>query len=344
LPVPLTLSNGFRRIKTALGDAILYFRNGYVCIHGKVGATIVKAKVRVLEGCAAAQSVVIESYRHVASAAAMYASKTRGTLSSIRGRVGDAIVSVRIAVSARAASLTVQAQEVYRRMLNGIKKLPVAQWITNQVTILRNKVTDVFVYVHRGCLHAVTALGDKLFYVKAKVFDVCGAAKLRILATYIGAKASVLRILDRGIASLLATYGLAKQWALDTMEPVITKTVAVVDRSKAAAAARPIAVSAGSGGLAGLTVGSLTGVACSLPFALFTFGLSIPVGATIGGTAGVTVGAVGGSAIGYGYEHRAQIKAGVDGAVSRVVAVKETAVSSAGNLVSRASWVRSASA
>jgi hypothetical protein len=267
-----------------------------------------------------------------------------GTFSAIRGKVDDAIVSVRVAASARMASLKVQAKQVYTHMLEAIQRLPGARWLMNKVTVVRSNVTDVFVYVHGSCVHAVTAVGDKLFYVKARVRKFMRYRQLRMLETYAGAKARVFAVLDRTVASLLATYGLAKQWALNTMEPVIAQTINVVDRSKAAAAARPIAVSAGSGGLAGLAVGSLTGVACSLPFALFTFGLSIPVGAAIGGTAGATVGAVGGSAVGYGYEHRSQIKAGVDGVVTKAATAKESAVSSAATLVSRASRVRSAGA
>jgi len=70
------------------------------------------------------------------------------------------------------------------------------------------------------------------------------------------------------------------------------------------------------GGVAGLTTGGALGAAAGLPFALFTFGLSVPIGAMVGGgaglvvgaTAGATAGAVGGGAVGYGaYSKRAQV-------------------------------------
>merc|ERR1712216_568909 len=64
-----------------------------------------------------------------------------------------------------------------------------------------------------------------------------------------------------------------------------------------------------------LVAGGAIGAACGVVPALFTFGLSIPVGAVLGGAAGLcmgtvaggTVGLVGGGAAGrWAYKHRAQ--------------------------------------
>jgi len=78
------------------------------------------------------------------------------------------------------------------------------------------------------------------------------------------------------------------------------------------------AVLVGAGGAgAGLLAGGAAGAAIGLVPALFTFGLSIPIGAVIGGTCGTVVGAAtggtvgltGGSAIGYGvYKKRADLR------------------------------------
>lgn len=77
------------------------------------------------------------------------------------------------------------------------------------------------------------------------------------------------------------------------------------------------AVALGTGGGAtGLAAGGAVGALAGLPLALFTFGLSVPVGAAIGGgaglvagaAAGATAGAVGGGAAGYGaFAKRAEI-------------------------------------
>jgi len=77
--------------------------------------------------------------------------------------------------------------------------------------------------------------------------------------------------------------------------------------SAASAASGAVALGA-SGGATGLAAGGAFGAAIGLVPALFTFGLSVPIGAAIGGGAGLvvgtavggTIGAVGGGAAGYG--------------------------------------------
>merc|ERR1712217_855735 len=72
------------------------------------------------------------------------------------------------------------------------------------------------------------------------------------------------------------------------------------------------------GGVVGSTVGTVTGAAIGLIPAVFTFGLSIPVGATMGlctgAFAGSTTGVGGGGALGYGgFTHRKQLNDGAMG-------------------------------
>merc|ERR1712232_488119 len=73
----------------------------------------------------------------------------------------------------------------------------------------------------------------------------------------------------------------------------------------------------GGGGLIGLTAGAGVGAAVGVVPAIFTFGLSIPIGAFIGGVIGLCVGTVvggcaglvSGGAVGYcTYQHRDEIK------------------------------------
>jgi len=70
------------------------------------------------------------------------------------------------------------------------------------------------------------------------------------------------------------------------------------------------------GGAFGLAVGTVTGSAAGLVPALFTFGLSIPVGGAIGGGMGLCAGATTGSGVGAlagfeSYKYRVEIKNGV---------------------------------
>merc|ERR1719469_333200 len=65
----------------------------------------------------------------------------------------------------------------------------------------------------------------------------------------------------------------------------------------ASAAAGGMALGAG-GAAAGTVTGGVAGAVAGLPLALFTFGLSIPVGAIVGGGAGLVIGAAAGATTG----------------------------------------------
>merc|ERR1712232_468000 len=95
----------------------------------------------------------------------------------------------------------------------------------------------------------------------------------------------------------------------------------------------------GGGGLMGLTWGAGVGAAVGVVPAIFTFGLSIPVGAFMGGAFGLcagtvvggSTGLVGGGAAGYyGYERRHEIKGAAKGVSDKAnacaTAVKERAL------------------
>jgi len=115
-----------------------------------------------------------------------------------------------------------------------------------------------------------------------------------------------------------------------------------VQVTAASAAAGGATVGAG-GAAVGLLTGGTVGAACGIPFALFTFGLSIPVTAMIGGgfglvtggAVGTTVGATTGGAVGFGtYTKRAEIKAGIKKA-------KEVAVYLSARAYARAKTLKS---
>merc|ERR550534_1393663 len=104
-----------------------------------------------------------------------------------------------------------------------------------------------------------------------------------------------------------------------------------VQVTAAAAAGGAVSLGAG-GGVAGLTGGGAIGAACGIVPAIFTFGLSIPIGAAIGagtglvvGTAvGGTAGLVGGGATGYGaYKKRKEIRSGAEGTLSKAMDCSE---------------------
>merc|ERR1711870_83451 len=88
---------------------------------------------------------------------------------------------------------------------------------------------------------------------------------------------------------------------------------------------------AASGGATGLATGSMVGAACGLIPAVFTFGLSIPIGAAIGGSTGLVAGTVVGGAVGLvgggvagrtAHKHQEQIGDGVAAAASKASNLK----------------------
>lgn len=146
-------------------------------------------------------------------------------------------------------------------------------------------------------------------------------------------------------------------WAVDTARDKAymlsgrAREVAADSKFQATAASTAggaIALGA-SGGTAGLAVGSAIGAAVGLVPALFTLGLSIPIGAAIGGgsglvlgtVAGGTCGAVGAGAAGYGvYSKKEQISRHAeyawDAAAETTSRVKERSAAAMGHAVERA--------
>merc|ERR1712232_1030054 len=140
------------------------------------------------------------------------------------------------------------------------------------------------------------------------------------------AKASSMRIQAK------SCLGLAKEKTLKTATTTKAKTVEIASNKAVqvtAASAAGGAVTLGTaGGVTGLATGGTIGAAIGLVPALFTFGLSIPIGAAIGGSCGLvagtavggTTGLVGGGAVGYGaFTKRDEIKTGLVAAKTKVI-------------------------
>merc|ERR1712125_58272 len=140
------------------------------------------------------------------------------------------------------------------------------------------------------------------------------------------AKASSMRIQAK------SCLGLAKEKTLKTATTTKAKTVEIASNKTVqvtAASAAGGAVTLGmAGGVTGLATGGTLGAAIGLVPALFTFGISIPIGAAIGGGCGLVAGTavggstglVGGGAVGYGaFTKREEIKTGLTAAKTKVI-------------------------
>jgi len=219
-----------------------------------------------------------------------------------------------------------------------------------------------FGYANEKCIELRGVVLGYCGYGFTSVLDVVGLIRAHALASGASAQRNTLAVyaaVETGVMSFTAET--RKQVALvsrdvkfsvqETAKSTKDKTIETVsDRNfqVTAASATGGAVALGSGGAAcGFVGGGAVGAAVGVVPAIFTFGLSIPIGAAIGSACGVVAGAVvggttglvGGGAAGFGYTKRAEIKTGVADAASKVssgaVYVKETAVTSAGNVRSR---------
>jgi len=186
--------------------------------------------------------------------------------------------------------------------------------------------------------------------VRRKALDSMGLAK---------AKAKRGAIAIKGNACEAATYTKTKtgivlnltrtkacELAAGTVDVARNRKFQVTVASAAAGTVAGSVAGGGMGTLAGATVGAVVGF---VP-AIFTLGLSIPIGAVIGGgtgfctgvVAGGSVGVVGGGAAGYGgFTYRKEIGSKISGAWTRACAsadfvktkAKDSAVSAKGSLL-----------
>jgi len=124
---------------------------------------------------------------------------------------------------------------------------------------------------------------DGFVYVQGKVGDKVVLIKVQLSELLERVKDIVLSARDETRARILALTTSARSAAGQ-------KNVQV---TAASAAGGAVAMGAG-----GLLAGGAVGAACGLPLALFTFGLSIPIGAAIGGGAGLCAGSAAGGAVG----------------------------------------------
>jgi len=151
-----------------------------------------------------------------------------------------------------------------------------------------------------GTISSLKAKGLKTWSVEvSKAIRIAAAAQMQMV------NAKTTQVMD-------TTKSKAQDAAVATKDLVSQKSF---QATAGGAAGGAVAMGAGAGAT-GLAAGGVVGAAAGLPLALFTFGLSIPVGAVIGAGSGlvigagvgVTAGGVAGGAAGYGaYQKKDEI-------------------------------------
>mmetsp|Transcript_34946 Transcript_34946/g.75317 ORF Transcript_34946/g.75317 Transcript_34946/m.75317 type:complete len:424 (+) Transcript_34946:72-1343(+) len=142
----------------------------------------------------------------------------------------------------------------------------------------------------------VACFRDDISYVTlAAVSRVYDAYDLLVVRPVAAARSTTRSVCDR--VNTTADYTKAKAKAASVRaKEVVSNPQVQVSAGSAAAGAAALGT---AGGATGAMVGGATGILVGLVPALFTFGLSIPIGAVVGGGAGLAVGASAGAATGF---------------------------------------------
>lgn len=157
----------------------------------------------------------------------------------------------------------------------------------------------------------------------------------QLLAYVVTLRASAMKEIKTVKTMSLSKYETVKTMGLTkyaTAKKFLSKPEAKVTGLAAAGGAATLGA---GGGLMGLTAGAGVGAAVGIVPAIFTFGLSIPIGAFMGGAFGLcagtalggSAGLVGGGAAGYyGYAHQEDIKGAALGFKAKVLGYADCAM------------------
>merc|ERR1712232_1534542 len=271
---------------------------GYV--QTAVGNTVVRIKVGLL-----AQQSRLAAFAHRVSS---------NICEAVNGLTAPIIQRI-LAVYEEARTRLVAVCGPYLQKLEGFRNTLTAQVNGVLMTIKVRTATArelamrypsmCYVKVKGGCVYLYEIVGDKVVGIKVELNEIL--AKINAALVKLNADTQM-------------KFGVVK-------DSVRSRALVVVDSVKNAASDRCVqataagsisgsAALAASGGVTGLATGTMVGAACGLIPAVFTFGLSIPIGAAIGGSTGLVAGTVAGGAAGFvgggvagrtAHKHREQI-------------------------------------
>lgn len=300
VPVPLFVKNGAAFVLNQGTTVAVFVKGRSMYVQGKIGNAVLAVKVRSTDTLDVAKTKALATYNSVAQKAKPYLLQAQDGLTSVKGKIEGNVV----AIKARGQSKALDACNEIRAV---IERLPLTSKIRDGMTVVKGKFGDITVYVKDGYMYGVSQVGDAVYFVKAKVAKAQDAAKVKVLEACSR---------TRDMSNDLTKYILS-----------------LADATKARADKKPVTAGAtcgamlggASGGAVGGVAGTIAGGMAGVPLALFTLGLSIPVGAVLGGGLGASAGAVTGGAAGvvtggtagYGYGHREEIKTGMQNTLAK---------------------------
>merc|ERR1740130_20255 len=331
--IPAPMSNAFAYSNSKISNMVVRVKGGSLYIYGTTETMVLAIKAKGIQTHDLVQPKVLETLALVQASVEAYGRRVEGGMLSAKVKLHDVTVLIKAKGAETITSTKTLALKKYAYMREVVEGLPITQKIVQQVTtgqsFVVGKGNDVVVYMKDGYVHVMSKVDDATVYMKARGTTVRGVVKVQILEAYTS----------------------TERLAQSIVHPIVQFLQKAMDNTKDKASKKPVAASAmggallvgAGGGAAGSVAGGLAGATMGLPLALFTFGLSIPIGAMIGGgagacvgvTAGSATGAIGGGAAGYGYQRRDQIKDKVGSVVEKAGSCSNKLKEVASNSVAR---------
>lgn len=287
-------------------------QDGCMYVQVAVGHTLVRIKVTAGDSSNRISAAVLSAY-----------ARAHGTVNSYTRPILAKIISV----YEQATAQLLQVVGPYLEKARGMGKYTsalvndVAVGIKVRAVSLRDRTQDYqstcYIKFQDGFVYVQGVVGDKVVYVKVRLVD---------LMSSLQAQAGSLRAQAIELPSAARTR-------LSAVKANIH--LAVTDRQNQVTAVSAVggaATMGATGGATGLTAGAVIGAAVGVVPALFTFGLSIPIGAALGGATGLCAGTVAGGTVGFVsggvagrtvHKNKDEITNGVTGAVTKVNGCKD---------------------
>jgi len=301
-PILLKAKDGCTYVQVQIGDTIVYIRTAVASklsdAYGRISNTSIAVYNKAYKSVSYYTGPVVEQV------VAMYQKlkmKTLDTLQPLLVRANRGFVDAKVTIS----DVTARVRARLLAAKAGAVKY------TSELYI---KIKDGFIYVQGR-------FGEVLLSTKVRLEDVASIVKARALVVYAQAQSQIL-----------AMTSSAKTKAIAIDKRVRSSVSNKGNQVTAASAVGGAAALGASGGASGLFAGGAIGAACGVVPAIFTFGLSIPIGAALGGATGLCVGTVTGGAVGLvgggvagrsSYNHKDEIKSGVACALTKANGYKD---------------------
>jgi len=318
-------------------------QNGMINIVAKIGNNVVVIRAKTADIFRSVQVQVVESEAQARAAIQRFASPYVNRVMYFRNECTKKVQYFKVSIKNVVLAIVgkIDARTVYIRERVADVLDTVRTRTTNRVdatkqaiSALAAKISDLVSSVYgQACSNIkmiYTRTNDGFVYIACQVNERTLVFRVKLVEIAKFLCSLPLGLYGKSRAAIVDGYSLARVKVLEATEFTRAKSLEVTANVRTLAGKKEAQVTAASaaggaialgtgGGAAGLCAGGGVG----LVLAPFTFGLSIPVGATaglvIGGTAGGTAGFVAGGAAGRGaYKHKDEIGNGVNGVKSKV--------------------------